>query len=741
MTALVSYSTGTVSVAAGGTTVTGTGTIWSRASVLPGDVLQIGNVQSIICDVVDVDELTIPPWGGGEQTSVAYKIWQVSPQRFAGEQAMKNVNLVMAALDTTGFFFFVGADEAEPNPSYGDEGQYGFQPTTGKMWAKVSGAWSYLGIYKAFQLRGAYSGATTYSVGDVVTESGSSYVWINDTSGSDHAPPNATYWQLLASKGDTGSAGLGPVAAWTTGHDYVAGPPADYVSDGGSSYMCLVDHTSGTFAADLAAGKWGLVAQKGADGTAPPAYGGTSATSFAIGTGSKAFTTQAGLAYSDGARVRASSAGSPGNWMEGVATYAGTTLTIAVDRTAGSGTFADWNFNIGGEPGDDGTSSLSDVDRRNSLLERIYQAKLFGGFRRFINAFADGFKTSTGIAAGSSSNYAVDTTNGFVQPTSAYAANMTSLLHFDGSNGSTTITESGIARTWTNHTGAISTAQSKFGGSSYNCGAGAGWVDTPDSADFTLGGSDFTVDFWFYVSGGSGARRFAAGQMSSSGTTGAWFTELNASNVLSATVYKASAQTTVTGTTAITTTGWHHAAFVRTGNNLMLFLDGVQEGSTTAFTGSVDDSADVLSVGRGGTLASLQWNGYIDEFRLSKGVARWTAGFTPPASAYAPIVDAMTLVTAAQTADSAVGNGRVLIEFDNADAPTLDTDLTVEVTCNGGANWAAAALSSVSTNGQGGRKIVETVDQVCTGGTSFAARIKTFNGKNVPIHGVSLTVH
>ncbi|MCK1326483.1 hypothetical protein IVA94_37805 [Bradyrhizobium sp. 156] len=50
------------------------------------------------------------------------------------------------------------------------------------------------------------------------------------------------------------------------------------------------------------------------------------------------------------------------------------------------------------------------------------------------------------------------------------------------------------------------------------------------------------------------------------------------------------------------------------------------------------------------------------------------------------------------------------------------------------------SLSSVSTNGQGGRKIVETADQACTGGTSFAARIKTFNNKNVPIYGVSLTV-
>lgn len=100
----------------------------------------------------------------------------------------------------------------------------------------------------------------------------------------------------------------------------------------------------------------------------------------------------------------------------------------------------------------------------------------------------------------------------------------------------------------------------------------------------------------------------------------------------------------------------------------------------------------------------------------------------------------ITVVTTSQTADSSVANARVLLEFDNSASPTLNTDLTVEVTCDGGTNWTAASLSSVSTNGQGGRKIVETADQACTGGTSFAARIKTFNNKNVPIYGVSLTV-
>lgn len=180
----------------------------------------------------------------------------------------------------------------EPDPSLGDDGQYAFQPTTGKTWAKVDGVWTYLGIYKGFNFTGAYNGATTYSLGDVMTDAGSSYVYINATPGSGHTPPNVTYWQLLASIGNTGP--TGPTGA---------------------------------------------------------GYGGTSTTSLAIGTGSKAFTTQAGLAYTSGARVRATATGGATGWLEGVATYSGTTLTITSDKISGSGTGTAWNLNVVGEPG------------------------------------------------------------------------------------------------------------------------------------------------------------------------------------------------------------------------------------------------------------------------------------------------------------------------------------------------------------------------------------------------------
>lgn len=70
----------------------------------------------------------------------------------------------------------------------------------------------------------------------------------------------------------------------------------------------------------------------------------TSSTSFAIGTGSKAFTTAAGLTISTTERYRVYSLANTANWMAGTATYSGTTFTLIVDTVGGSGTFTDWQI-------------------------------------------------------------------------------------------------------------------------------------------------------------------------------------------------------------------------------------------------------------------------------------------------------------------------------------------------------------------------------------------------------------
>lgn len=210
------------------------------------------------------------------------------------------------------------------------------------------------------------------------------------------------------------------------------------------------------------------------------------------------------------------------------------------------------------------------------------------------------------------------------------------LLHMEGTNAGTTFTDTnagGSAHTWTAHTATTDTGTVKFGQSSLSCGS-TGWIDTPDSADYTLGSGDFTADFWFNVSGGGGAVRRAFGQENAAQSIQSVAGGLLAGNQMFFQPNNGS-NVTVSGTTTFTTTGWHHYAGVRTGNILRMFIDGVQEGGDVAFTGTVTDSADTFSVGRAGA-ATANWNGFIDEFRLSVGIARWTANFTPPTSQYGP---------------------------------------------------------------------------------------------------------
>jgi len=215
------------------------------------------------------------------------------------------------------------------------------------------------------------------------------------------------------------------------------------------------------------------------------------------------------------------------------------------------------------------------------------------------------------------------------------------LLHFDGVDASTTITDSnagGSAHTWTAYGNAqLDTGITpKFGTAALLCDGTGDYVEMSDHADLTLGSGNWTAECWFNRAGGDGGRRFMFGQSVNAMNSNVSINcELNASNVVVASVGNGTATLPqITGTTTFTATGWNHVAVVRTGNTLKLFVNGTQEGGDVSFTGSVHDSSGAFRVGALGGYALLMWNGSIDEFRLSVGVARWTANFTPPTRAY-----------------------------------------------------------------------------------------------------------
>lgn len=210
---------------------------------------------------------------------------------------------------------------------------------------------------------------------------------------------------------------------------------------------------------------------------------------------------------------------------------------------------------------------------------------------------------------------------------------VSALLHGEGSDGSTSITDATSLNTWSALSGAvISTSQKKFGTSSINLSATGARVSTPMASRFALGASDFTIEaFVFLPTTISSYRQITIARATSSGTCPFTFliTNTGVLEALSASV-AGSWLVDVKATTAFPIGSWVHVAYVRQGANAYLFQQGVQVASSSTFgTTSLITTTDAVMIGGNGD-GTQPLLGYVDEFRFTKGVARYTANFTPP---------------------------------------------------------------------------------------------------------------
>jgi len=206
-----------------------------------------------------------------------------------------------------------------------------------------------------------------------------------------------------------------------------------------------------------------------------------------------------------------------------------------------------------------------------------------------------------------------------------------SLLHMDGADASTTFTDESGKTVTANGNVQIDTAQSKFGGASGLFDGTGDYLSLSDSADWYFATGDFTIDFWVrfnslannqafynqYVDGNNEARLFWV-------TTNLLVFQNYTGGVATIDVQKS--WTPSTGT-------WYHVALVRSGNDFKFFIDGTQIGTTVTDSSEVTNFSAGIEIGRSDAGAS-NLNGWLDEFRISKGIARWTANFTPPTSPY-----------------------------------------------------------------------------------------------------------
>lgn len=210
-----------------------------------------------------------------------------------------------------------------------------------------------------------------------------------------------------------------------------------------------------------------------------------------------------------------------------------------------------------------------------------------------------------------------------------YWANVSLLLHMDGSNGSTTFTDSsGTPKTVTVNGGAaISTAESKFGGSS---AAFNGSNDSLTFADIGLGTDDFTIEMFFKTNSSVQYATLIGNETSGASAGFSLMINKDSSTGGQIAVYRTGNLVVESSSGDWSDNAWHHVAFVRSGSAVTLYIDGTSYGSSVD---SASYNGITYVVGRNDSFAPRNMIGYIDDLRITKA-ARYNSSFTPPTAAF-----------------------------------------------------------------------------------------------------------
>jgi len=212
------------------------------------------------------------------------------------------------------------------------------------------------------------------------------------------------------------------------------------------------------------------------------------------------------------------------------------------------------------------------------------------------------------------------------------------LLHGNGTNGSTTITDSSrFANTVTAVGNAqISTAQSKFGGASIAFDGTSDCVTTPSATWMDVGTIDFTLEAWVYQqSPTTGSKTIIARANTGSNYPTFELTVTSGTPIFYSSSTGSSYNVSLGSSVSLSANTWTHIAVTRQGSLFTIWVNGVSRGTATNSLALVANG-NSLAVGAYANGTS-SWLGFLDEVRVTLGVARYTANFTPPTAPFPDI--------------------------------------------------------------------------------------------------------
>ena len=174
----------------------------------------------------------------------------------------------------------------------------------------------------------------------------------------------------------------------------------------------------------------------------------------------------------------------------------------------------------------------------------------------------------------------------------------------------------------------ISTTQSKFGGSSMAFDGNADALLAPSIPINALGTGDFTIETWIRWS-----------FVPNSGATYSYFFAIGGNTVNGMGLYVQNGKIKLwntaeilAGSTTLSADTWYHVALVRSSGTVKLYLNGTQDGTVSM---SSNLTGGVVNLGYWYNISDTNYfSGYIDDLRITRGYARYTATFTPPTAAF-----------------------------------------------------------------------------------------------------------
>ena len=225
-----------------------------------------------------------------------------------------------------------------------------------------------------------------------------------------------------------------------------------------------------------------------------------------------------------------------------------------------------------------------------------------------------------------------------------YASSLVLAVPMNGANNGTTFTDQSATIRGSGTTKAITrngstqtlTAQSKFYGSSGFFDGTGDYLSIASSADFELGNGSFTLEAFVYANSWSttlgGAGIISKGNVTS--LSGDVYTLQVPNGIPQIFIFASSGSyftPVVNSNTTLSVNTWYHIAVTRDGNNTRIFIDGVLKSTSTEnYTISSGGSLYVGTQAYDPGATARSHNGYIQDLRIYKGVAKYTTNFKPP---------------------------------------------------------------------------------------------------------------